>query len=287
MLRRVSGVLWDRWNYWHPSVADRPRTARLLAEFYAGRIDYHALTAKSEKRQHPQVQLLLSSIKQTDICVEFGCGGSVVLGAAAQKAAKAIGMDVARIGLQKTTCRLSKVRSAFAVQSDVAYAPLRAGAADVAYCLEVLERVWDPEAVLLEMIRVLRPGGLLFLTTPNGFSLDLHLKLRPSVRAINLLGGAFAHMRSAMSNRIFRNTEPSLNTVPSYSDCDMITKIFPPSLERCLRRNGCRDERLETLFFQKAKATTSHGLRNCERWNAYPFYRYFGDHILLLARKIR
>jgi 2-polyprenyl-3-methyl-5-hydroxy-6-metoxy-1,4-benzoquinol methylase len=285
LLGKVSHLLGERWGYWHPSVADQPKTARLLAEFYANRSDYHAMTAKPEKRQHPQIQLLLDTIRPADVCVEFGCGGGVVLEAVAEKAARAIGMDVASLGLRKTRARLAGRGNSFAIQSDVASAPLKSGIADVAYSCEVLEHVWNPEAVILEMIRVLRPGGILFITTPNGFSLDLHLNLRPAIRAINLIGAAWTYVRGAASPRIFRNMEPDLTTVPSYSDCDMITKIFPPSLGRWLGRQGCSVERLETFFFQKAKAPDAKTMERTQHLGAHPFFQFFGDHILLVARK--
>lgn len=44
--------------------------------------------------------------------------------------------------------------------------PLDDSSADCALCTEVLERCPEPEAVLREIERVLRPGGVLFLTVP-------------------------------------------------------------------------------------------------------------------------
>ncbi|HNW93187.1 MAG TPA: class I SAM-dependent methyltransferase [bacterium] len=47
--------------------------------------------------------------------------------------------------------------------------PLAAGALDAVLCMEVLEHVWEPRALLRETARVLRPGGQLFLTVPQGW----------------------------------------------------------------------------------------------------------------------
>lgn len=46
---------------------------------------------------------------------------------------------------------------------------------DVVYCSEVLEHLLDPISLLSESVRILRPGGLLYLTTPNYDSLSRRL----------------------------------------------------------------------------------------------------------------
>jgi SAM-dependent methyltransferase len=53
---------------------------------------------------------------------------------------------------------------ATAVVADGARLPLREGAADVAHCSNVLEHVLRPQDVLAEMVRVLRPGGVGYLS---------------------------------------------------------------------------------------------------------------------------
>ncbi len=284
-IKRLDRALKDRWRYWCPSVSDPTGTALRLSEFYATRADYHKMTAKAEKREHVQVKLLLAQIRPADVCVEFGCGGGVVLEAVAERAARAVGIDIAAIGLSKAKERCLDKRNISCIRADVAHAPIRSESADVAYSLEVLEHVWNPETVLAEMVRVLRPGGLLFVSTPNGYSLDLHLKLKWPIRVLNLVGAATVFARSLTTNRVFQNQEPDLATVPSYSDCDMITKIFPRSLVKCLEQNRCRVEKMETFFFQRKKSALAEESERFAALDASPFYRYFGDHILLIARK--
>jgi SAM-dependent methyltransferase len=48
----------------------------------------------------------------------------------------------------------------------VALPPAAAGV-DVVLALQVIEHIWTPPELLAEAARVLRPGGLLVLTTPN------------------------------------------------------------------------------------------------------------------------
>ncbi len=53
------------------------------------------------------------------------------------------------------------------VIADAAAMPVRSAVADTALCVQVLEHVRVPQAVLCEITRVLKPGGLLYLTAPQ------------------------------------------------------------------------------------------------------------------------
>lgn len=52
------------------------------------------------------------------------------------------------------------------IVADGACLPLATGAVDTVVCLETLEHVVDPQQVVREMARVLRPGGTLLLSVP-------------------------------------------------------------------------------------------------------------------------
>lgn len=55
------------------------------------------------------------------------------------------------------------------VVADLAALPLRDSAVDIVLNIQVLEHVKDPGAVVTELHRVLRPGGRLYLTAPQGW----------------------------------------------------------------------------------------------------------------------
>ncbi len=277
MISAISNIV----RYWWPPPVDIAAIAERLSRFYAERSDYHAMTASEDRADHPQVRALLEMLDPSYFTVEFGCGGGVVLDAVSRRVRRALGMDVSPIALRRAATRSPK---AVLAGADAARAPLRDGCADFSYCFEMLEHVWDPEAVIREMIRVVRPGGRVFFTTPNGYSLDLHLKLRASVRWINL-AAARAVLHSGRAGRIYQNIPPNLDAMPVYPDCDMITRIHPADLAAFAEKHGCETLRLETFFFQQHKAPSEAERQRYAQLDRHPFYRYYGDHIFFLGRK--
>jgi SAM-dependent methyltransferase len=76
--------------------------------------------------------------------------------------------------------------------------PLADGGYDVVTCWDVLEHVQAPDALLAELARVLRPGGLLLITAINRFAFrDPHYHLP----LLNWLPRPLAEMLIAASGR--------------------------------------------------------------------------------------
>lgn len=57
------------------------------------------------------------------------------------------------------------------IQGDARQLPIRSSSIDVVKCTEVLEHVPDPEAVVSELQRILKPGGALVLSTPFNYGI--------------------------------------------------------------------------------------------------------------------
>ncbi len=85
----------------------------------------------------------------------------------AQDARQVIGIDLSPEAVAHAASKYAVANLFFSVGSILAV-PLDAGRAfDVITCFEVIEHVADPEAVVAECKRLLRPGGVLFVSTPN------------------------------------------------------------------------------------------------------------------------
>jgi ubiquinone/menaquinone biosynthesis C-methylase UbiE len=112
--------------------------------------------------------------------LEVGCGTAPMLLAAHRRFELLVGVDVAFRWLVLAKKRLAEAGvEAVLLCASAEALPLRDGLFDRVVADSVLEVVRDQTATVRECCRVLRPGGALFVTTPNRYSLgpDPHIGL--------------------------------------------------------------------------------------------------------------
>ncbi len=101
--------------------------------------------------------------------VDVGCGGGLLSEAMAARGAKVTGLDLGSEVLQ--VARLHLLESGLAVdyreESAETHAAAHPGNYDVLTCMEMLEHVPDPLAVVQACARLLKPGGQAFFATIN------------------------------------------------------------------------------------------------------------------------
>jgi SAM-dependent methyltransferase len=95
--------------------------------------------------------------------LDVGCGVGHVLEAAVAAGWRPEGVEVVESAVRNLTGRGFTVRRGFL--DEMNYAP---ELFDVVVASEVIEHVHDPGTFVAECRRVLRPGGLFYVTTPNG-----------------------------------------------------------------------------------------------------------------------
>lgn len=100
--------------------------------------------------------------------LEVGCGAGNVLAQVRSKVRH--GVDLSRFILRKAQNRLGA--SATVLCSTAEYLPYQDAQFDCVYCTEVIEHTIDPQVVIKEMLRVLKPRGVLIVTVPNEGLID-------------------------------------------------------------------------------------------------------------------
>ncbi|KLJ02081.1 bifunctional 2-polyprenyl-6-hydroxyphenol methylase/3-demethylubiquinol 3-O-methyltransferase UbiG [Luteimonas sp. FCS-9] len=101
--------------------------------------------------------------------LDVGCGGGLLSEAMARVGAKVTGIDLAEdlVKVARLHGLESGVQADYRVQSVEALAAERPASYDVVTCMEMLEHVPDPAAILRACATLLRPGGHLFVSTLN------------------------------------------------------------------------------------------------------------------------
>jgi 2-polyprenyl-6-hydroxyphenyl methylase / 3-demethylubiquinone-9 3-methyltransferase len=121
--------------------------------------------------------------------LDVGCGGGLLAEALTDAGATVVGVDLAPGMIE--VARLHAAQSALTIDYRVAAAEdlagTLAGAFDVVTCMEMLEHVPQPEAMVATLARLLRPGGALFVSTLNRNLKSFLLAIVASEYLLNLI----------------------------------------------------------------------------------------------------
>ncbi len=102
--------------------------------------------------------------------VDVGCGGGILSEAMARQGARVLGVDLAERSL-----KVAQLHAMEAGIDNVAYREVAAevlaeeqpGQFDIVTCMEMVEHVPDPAAIVAACAKLVKPGGWVFLSTLN------------------------------------------------------------------------------------------------------------------------
>ena len=122
--------------------------------------------------------------------LDVGCGGGILAESMARLGAHVDGIDMAAMPLRVARAHAQSVheaRVAYAECSAEAWAEQHAGRYDVVTCMEMLEHVPDPSAVVAACARLVKPGGWVFFSTINRNPLSYLVAIVGAERVLRLL----------------------------------------------------------------------------------------------------
>lgn len=101
--------------------------------------------------------------------LDLGCGGGILAESLARAGATvtAIDLSAAQIEVARLHALESGLQIDYQLLASHDLAATRPASFDLITCMEMLEHVPDPEAILADCRRLLKPGGKLFLSTIN------------------------------------------------------------------------------------------------------------------------
>ena len=146
-----------------PATSDK-RAPAPLQDFYENPDTPASSGLDRAQRMSRLLSHALRDVAAPACVLDVGCGDGTAAGLAAQHnpGHRMIGLDWSAGSLRRAR-RLGLT----AVQAGIDGVPVASGAVDVVIMSELIEHLVDTDAALEEVLRVLKPGGSLLLSTPN------------------------------------------------------------------------------------------------------------------------
>lgn len=103
-------------------------------------------------------------------CLDLGCGDGVISQSLAEHVASVVGVEIDAQNVWRAAARATERVSVAQVDREGRLA-VRSGSVDLVVCAQVYEHTLDQAALAADIWRVLRPGGICFLSGPNRLAL--------------------------------------------------------------------------------------------------------------------
>lgn len=243
---------------------------------------YKIAESGSSSLEHPAMKKLLDLALRASDILDMGCGDGTRLSKLVEKGQKGYGIDISSKAISIARKKYPNLN--FLV-GDLENLPYKNDSFDLVYSAFVFEHLDDPARVIEEAIRVLRPGGLFLIVSPNFGAPNRASPPYRGNRFIKLMAGLvndFMFSKSLSWNKV----EP-LNTGQKYQiDDDTTIEPYLGSLLKFLKHQGltiryyssCWEEELPNQsFYQRIFGFLG-------RTGIYPF-KYWGPHLLVISEK--
>jgi SAM-dependent methyltransferase len=247
--------------------------------FYQANAKYYRLIDRQFHSGYAYDHILAALVGRLPRPVHFldvGAGSGYHVRRAAELGCLAVGID-----LSLHACRMGSDRVPGRLwQGDAEWLPFRENRFDLVFCQQLIEHVVYPERVLAEIARVLRPGGLLFLSAPNRLGRHTLPKLRRILEEV-CRGSEVKRIRPVSPELLGRWT--ASDDIQALQDTDMCNETTVFQAARLVRRVGLHLERCDTLLHPRKYSRIGYLLARLG--GRIPLVRYAGVNFKIVARK--
>jgi SAM-dependent methyltransferase len=213
--------------------------------------------------------------------LDIGCGSGVVSGLLRDCGNEVYGLDVSPVAIAKY-----RDNGFHGVVTTAEHTlPFKDGVFDAVWMSEVIEHIVGYEQLIMEVARVLKPGGRLYLTTPNSVFYGYRLMV--------LIGRCPTELQHPFHLRYFSPRFLSRSLARGGFKIEKrfgqnVYAMVPSIVLRLLRRiSAAHAEKLEN-FLQTCGFKKAEGLIHGDKWLFYRFSSlfngFFSNVIMLVAR---
>lgn len=180
-------------------------------------------------------EMIIKKVPSTaSIILDMGCGNAWVAAHFLSRGKQVISADIGQTNLLKAL-KTYPGEGHFGLCADANRLPLKDKSVDVVIAAEIMEHVYDPTAFIASLYRVLKPGGLLIITTPYHekieYSLCIHCN-RPTPRHAHLHSFHEKNINPLLPNDVSPELEIFMNKYLLKSRFYIILKWLPVSIWR-------------------------------------------------------
>ena len=174
---------------------DRQKCERLYHRYYTGRKFYDTLYREK----------IREVLRPGDRVLDAGCGRYLRLCKELSNVAEMVGIDL------ETTLETDNEKAPFGIRGDLSRLPFCSDAFDVVVSRSVVEHLSHPPAVFREFFRILRPGGIVIMVTPNKYDyVSLIANLTPHWFHQRLVSRIFGVPEGDVFPTFYRANTPSV-----------------------------------------------------------------------------
>ncbi|MFH1858620.1 MAG: class I SAM-dependent methyltransferase [Candidatus Omnitrophota bacterium] len=266
-----------------------------LKDFYASYAPYYAFVGPKGKNAERRVALALDTAEKAGRHLELGCAQGHFVLEAARRGVPSVGLDISWLAIQRARANQQTDpprEKVYFCQGDMECLPIRENQFDLVTSFENLEHLVSPFAALAEIVRVLRPGGILILDCAHGYE---WVRIRGLGQVVQNLFVLFRFFLSFLKiKHVQRNlplVHPSLWDSKKDAfrpDYDRVSRYSSKAVFDFLREKGMRVKIFDTFCWKKDAALQQKNRKAFlyyHRLSRWPLLKYFGNAILIVAVK--